>query len=230
MMSASPEVWSDSIPNGKLAYPVYATEMTFYSDRPTGEVRCELRTLEANEQRIGFAVWLFGSEGLWARFNWFEALVDAGPLLSISPARRVASFISHESYLAPPLGKATPNGWTVMTAEIIDPMPRTTASLLCASRELETRPRQDALHWDTRRIAAKECVSQHLLERTGRRLHPRDIELLELSHDRFIARNISGLTAQEFIDFAGPTRLHVRVTSTSEGATAKLIVGPCRPE
>jgi 3-oxoacyl-(acyl-carrier-protein) synthase/3-hydroxymyristoyl/3-hydroxydecanoyl-(acyl carrier protein) dehydratase len=231
MMSANPEVWSESIPAGKLAYPVTCRDMTFYRDRPAGEVRCELRTREANEQRIGFEVWLFSGEELWAHFSWFEALVDAGPLLSITPADRVSSFINRESYTAPCLGKATAAGWTVAIADIIDPMPSTTAALLCTTRELQCRRDQgDEAVWDARRIAAKECLEQHLYPQLGRRLHPRDIELLELSHDRFIARNIAGLSAQEFIDFAGPTRVHLRVVSSSGHATASLIEGPCRPE
>jgi hypothetical protein len=110
-------------------------------------------------------------------------------------------------------------------------MPSTTAALLCTTRELQCRPDQgDEAVWDARRIAAKECLEQHLYPQLGRRLHPRDIELLELSHDRFIARNIAGLSAQEFIDFAGPTRFHLRVVSSSGHATASLIEGPCRPE
>ena len=231
MMSAMPEIWSPDIPSGKLAYPVYCRDMTFYRARPTGEVRCELRVLERNAQQIGFEVWLFATEGLWARFNWYEALVDAGPLLSIAPAARVSSYITRQAYLAPELGEPSPSGWLVRDESIVDPLLRTSADLLCSPAELIERSHSaDTLRWDTRRIAAKECLEQHLRSQLSRRLHLGDIELLELSHDRFIARSIAALCAQEFIDLVGPTQLHVRVTSTTEGATAVLIKGPCRPK
>jgi 3-oxoacyl-(acyl-carrier-protein) synthase/3-hydroxymyristoyl/3-hydroxydecanoyl-(acyl carrier protein) dehydratase len=231
MMSATPEVWSSEIPKGKLAYPVSCDDMTFYGPRPTGEVRCELRALESTPQQIGFEVWLFGSQGLWARFNWVEALVEAGPLLSISPEDRVNSYITRQSYLAPALGEPTPEGWLVRSASIVDPLPRTTADLLCSPAELAERSLvDDTLRWDTRRIAAKECLERQLRKPLGRRLHLADIELLELSHDRFIARHLAGISAQDFIDLAGPTQLHIRTRSTEEGAIAVLVNGPCRPE
>jgi hypothetical protein len=230
MMSATPEMWSKDIPKGKLAYPVLCDNMRFFSQRPTGAIRCELRTLQADANQIAFDVWLIGKDGPWACFKWVEALVNAGPLLAITPEERVRTLIGDEANPAIRLGEVLNNSWQVNTGAIIDPLPGTTAALLCSEAELNTRrDSPNKLEWDIRRIAAKECLQQHIFGEAGIRVHPRNIDLLELPKNRFIARHIVGLTAQQFIELAGPTKIHIAVNSTLETASALIKLGPCIP-
>ncbi len=210
MFSGLPEVWDRTIAPGQLAYPVRATDMRFYGPRPQGEVECRLQHVPSPRGTLCFDVALIGPQGPWATFRWLETLVPGGPVLGRPAEERYAFVWKEQPVETVRIGRPRGARWRVERADRVEPIDGTLAGLYCTAYELEQRRRApDPLRWDLARLAAKEAIRQHLRERLGRDLHPRQVELLHMRDDRAVVFNLRGLDAQTWLEHLGPTRFHL---------------------
>ena len=225
MWSGEPQIWVPGLAHGKLAYPVACEALTLHGPRPSGAIRCELRTVSASEHALCFDVQLIGSEGVWCSFRWTETLVDGGPVLGQPTALRKAFMWEAGPCTEVRIGRATEqgHGWQVLQSDLVEPIEGTLGDLYCTERERrwlrESANRSEAtVAW----IAAKEAVRQRCQQLLGRDVHPTQIELLRMRPDLFVVIETPSLTAQEYIDTLGPTRFDLWVQSDEHGAVARF--------
>ena len=222
MMSASPERWSDEIGPGHLAYPIGAKDLRFFGPRPSGAVQCVLQKVHADRKTLVFDVHLSGVNGPWCAFRWTEAVVPAGPYLSPAPAVR-RQFLWDRAPADVHIGRPTSRGWRVDHADLVEPLQGTIAAIACAPNELRQRAdADDPVAWTAARLAAKEAALAWLFERTHIRLHPRDLEMLDMRADRYVIINAPLLDAEVYSVNLGPTRVLLHVLTDATGAEAWL--------
>ncbi|MCB9673939.1 MAG: polyketide synthase dehydratase domain-containing protein [Alphaproteobacteria bacterium] len=223
MVSGEPEIWSPEIGPGHLAYPVKAEGMRFYGPRPEGAVTCRLDLVHADARTLVFDVALVGAAGTWCTFRWTEALVPGGPVLGHDTPTRKA-FV-WDGVPVPEVAIGARNGevFRVSAADLVEPIEGTLVGLFCTEAERrDYAASADRRAWELKRFAAKGAVRAWLQDRV-RDVHPRDLDLLDLRDDRFIATNCPALTAQELVDALGPTRFHIEVRSGADWAEAWLV-------
>lgn len=220
MCSGSPELWSDAIEPGTLAYPVSVDDLRLFGPRPLGPIRCTL-ALERADSELVFAVHLAGPDGPWCAYRWTEAVVDAGPVLGHPAPVRRAFLWDREPHPDVVVGRPTERGWVVEAGDLVEPMPGTLSALLCTPAERE----EDGSHSLVPRLAAKHAVLAHL-RAEGHPVHPSALELVRLRPDRFVVRRAATLTAAELVQHVGPTRLHVRVAGDETRSEAWLEAAP----
>jgi hypothetical protein len=211
MLSGTPEHWHPSLGGGSLAYPVRCHGLALHGPRPRGEVTATLRQRSTDPSRLVFDVQLAGPEGMWCSFVWEEAVVRAGPLLGLPVDEREAVLWRHEALPHAVIGRTTTDGrWRVGREDLVEPLPGTLVAQ-CGT-EVEHRAWREADDRDAFAmglLAAKEALRAHLRDRLGRDVHPRHLQLLAMRPDRYVLVASPALTAQEWVDHAGPTRWHL---------------------